>query len=239
MLNLKRKKGPFQHTRKWFAVESASSDCFRFVSYLQFQGEQPPRGLLRKEFHTQLIDLTKSEELLLQSMKKNTCYEIRRADKDGVAFTEETDLEKFRKFYNLFAHIKSLPALHAHHLASIGSALRVTRAEIAHETLVMHAYLADPESSRARLFLSASAIGGSDKSLCGRANRGLHWYDMKFFKIRDYAVYDMGGIAMGNGNDSTRGIDHFKTGFGGTTVREDHFHSPLAALVASLMGKRL
>lgn len=240
MLNIKRRKGPVEYSRKWFARAANPWDFFRFVSYVQFQGEHRPIGLRRKKFQTQLIDLTKTEEEIFAGMKKNTCYEIRRTARDGATFTEESNLETFRLFFNLFALKKSLPLLTADYVTALGAALQVTKAEVNNEILVMHAYLVDRESSRARLFLSANTVTTDqvDRSIFGRANRGLHWYDMRLFRDHGYSAYDMGGITIGDRNESTRGIDEFKMGFGGSTVCEDQFDSPLAALVERLSAFR-
>ena len=45
-----------------------------------------------------------------------------------------------------------------------------------------------------------------------RANKRLHWEDMKLFKERGVSLYDWGGISD---PDHPNGIDAFKMKFGG------------------------
>ena len=82
------------------------------------------------------------------------------------------------------------------------------------EDLVYHSYLAD--ETCARLLHSVSDFRESqDGALISRANRGLHWEDMKRFAKKGLSVYDWGGIPN---PEAPNGIDQFKIKFGGEPV---------------------
>lgn len=54
--------------------------------------------------HAQLtsqLDITKPEEELLKNMRKNTRYEIKKAEKESIKITASKDPKDIRKFYNL------------------------------------------------------------------------------------------------------------------------------------------
>lgn len=49
---------------------------------------------------TSVLDITKSEEELLSSMRKSTRYEIRKADKLGIEIIREQDINSAKEFYD-------------------------------------------------------------------------------------------------------------------------------------------
>jgi peptidoglycan pentaglycine glycine transferase (the first glycine) len=49
-----------------------------------------------------ILDITKPEEELLQAMRKNTRYAIRKAEKDGVVIEKSSSLEDFEKFWAIY-----------------------------------------------------------------------------------------------------------------------------------------
>jgi lipid II:glycine glycyltransferase (peptidoglycan interpeptide bridge formation enzyme) len=58
---------------------------------------------------------------------------------------------------------------------------------------------------------------------------------MLYLRSKGVRTYDMGGIATGSASAAVSGINDFKIRFGGTSVREDHWLSPLYYL-ALLFG---
>lgn len=252
MLVLDRRFGLLRYRRAWFADQPVGS-ALSLTSLRQYAGPVLGFPWRRREFHTLVVDLSRTPDELLSAMKKNTAYEIRRAEKDGVETGAEPDPAAFIAFFNDFAPTRDLPPLRADNLASMASALEITKATHAGDALAMHAYLVDPESSRARLLYSATAVrdaAGTDRALVGRANRYLHWTDMLAFKARGVLRYDLGGIAGHPDDPATAGIDAFKLGFGGVHLREDHYDSfalafamgvkdALKAVLRFVRGRRL
>ncbi|MFA6506548.1 MAG: hypothetical protein WCT14_10635 [Treponemataceae bacterium] len=241
MIDIERKIGILTYRRLWFADCAPGLPLSGFTSLRQFAGTEAPRFWTRHEFHTILIDLSANESTILGAMKKNTSYEIRRAEKDGIESKTVDDIEAFRSFFNDFAPTKSLKPLSGSNLKSMAPFLTITEAIFENRPLVMHAYLVDEAVSRARLLYSATvARTGADgaptvdPSLLGRANRRLHWTDMLLFKAKGFRTYDLGGIAGDPSKADTAGIDSFKLAFGGVHAREDNFDSPLLSIAQSL-----
>lgn len=245
MLEINRKIGLLTYKRLWFAEKAPALIVSGFTSLRQFAGTEAPRFWSRREFHTILIDLSSDESAIMGAMKKNTSYEIRRAEKDGIEIGIVESLDDFMVFFNDFAPTKALKPLSRANLESMASFLTITQAAFEGKPLVMHAYLSDESVSRARLLYSATVArkeGGAaptvDPSLLGRANRRLHWMDMILFKSRGIRTYDLGGIAGDPAKADTAGIDSFKLAFGGVHVREDSFDSPLLSIAQYLQSLR-
>ncbi len=177
-------------------------------------------------FATIQIDLRADEVALLAAIKKGTRYEIRRAETDGVQceVAALTELARFSEFFASFAEIKGISTLPDAQLEAYAQqgALRLTRARSADgEVLVWHAYLIG--NKRARLLLSATSERGDDKAkraAIGRANRLLHWHDIKTFRAAGLGIYDLGGWQGESPDPELRGISKFKREFGGAIVEE-------------------
>lgn len=196
-----------------------------------------------EEFYTSHIDLNKPEDELFRQIGENVRYEIRRAEnKDACGFVMEEDpdmaeIEHFCNFYDTFARTKGLPhgrpikrnMLSRLHAFSGAGALTISMARnLAYPEICYHVYLRG--QSRARLLYSASLFRGQSnafRNLVGRANRHLHWTDIKHFRNEGLSIYDFGGLALDDTNEETSNIDAFKRSFGGTDVTEYTFTRPL------------
>ncbi len=178
-----------------------------------------------------LNDLLLSEEELLEKVKKNCKYEIRRAEKEGALthiyqeiqeFETNEVLSKFQKVYNEMFRAKDLNYSFnmALSLAAVSAKQLVVTTNILAadpNCVVYHAYLVDGTS--AVLMYSASPLwedGDKEKAnAIGRLNKHLHWKDMLWFKGNGYSRYEWGGISNPN---EPNGIDRFKSEFGGEVV---------------------
>jgi lipid II:glycine glycyltransferase (peptidoglycan interpeptide bridge formation enzyme) len=195
------------------------------------------------EFHTLLIDLSKDTGKLYTELDRNTRNNINRAvDKDGLSIEitgslSDEDLERFRAFYDTFARQKGLPVCDMVKLQAFKEMNALVLSVVKDKdgnTLCCHMYVKDGQN--ARLLYSASHFRNSNdrsyRSLIGRANRYLHWMDIKFFKEQGYLFYDFGGLALKDGNEELSNIDRFKKGFGGTVTTLYYFYKGI-----SLLGK--
>ena len=212
------------YKRIWFASSLPKKSIFDLISLRQYKGTAPS-GWHERKFTTLFTDLTEDEAALLKKIAKNTAYEIKRAEREGVIATVDS-IENFRIFFNDFAPTKGLKRLSRKNIASYKSFTIVTKAELNNQALAMHAYLVDADDGRARLLYSATInriTEHTDLNLIGRANRLLHWKDMLLFKSHGIKIYDWGGIAGEPDNPKTSGIDAFKQHFGGYPVTENHY----------------
>ena len=159
-------------------------------------------------------------------MSKDTRSKIRRAmQKDplrvaGTVQPSSAAVDEFSDFYDRFAAAQSVspafrPRLHA--LANQGNLVLTTATDEDGAVLVQHAYVA--ARARSYMLYSASVLAQSADSgvrnLIGRANRYLHWHDIRLFRDRGFDLYDFGGLDVTGRSDKTAGIARFKRGFGG------------------------
>ncbi len=212
---------------EFWADERAESVHVDLVRWFQ-QPEALPEMFCRK-FFTILIDLTRDEEQIFAAIKKDTRYEIRRAEsKDNLTcemlIPDADALSAFCDYYDHFARQKAQALIDRSWLKLLmdAEALRLSRIRNAEgDNLVWHSY--HWANRRATLLNSASLFRESDdaarRQLIGRANRLLHWQDMLSFKAAGAERYDLGGWYDGSTNEQRLKINHFKEEFGGEVVK--------------------
>lgn len=227
MITIRRKS-----TSIWFCPATEKMNPFGLSHYFNAQSTGKKLGFVRKIVHTPLIDLSMEPTELLKSFEKNTQYEIRRAQREGVEFSTDITLQEFIDFYNVFAETKGRRKLTVNLLEAFAEKIQLTRAVAKGTCLAVHFYLCDPEASRARLQYSATHFRKeTDKEiikLTGYANRFLHFSDMCHFKSLGYRTYDLGGYAHQTTNQELAQINRFKDCFQGRLVEEgDYISIPL------------
>ena len=87
----------------------------------------------------------------------------------------------------------------------------------------------------------AQSADSSARNLIGRANRYLHWHDIRLFRDRGYDLYDFGGLDVTGRSEKTAGIAQFKRGFGGEVrpvYSSTSARSMLGAAVQRILGLR-
>jgi hypothetical protein len=186
----------------------------------------PPFERGSRKRHTLILDLADDEDRILEQMSKDTRSKIRRAaERDPLEVTaapelSEAQVDQFADFYDRFAVMQSVspafrPRLYA--LARGDNLVLTSAAGEDGDVLVRHAYVA--ARGRAYMLYSGSVLAGSADSdvrnLIGRANRYLHWHDIRLFKDRGLRLYDFGGLDVEERSPKTAGIARFKRGFGG------------------------
>lgn len=181
---------------------------------------------------TRIVDLSADEEILFTKLSSNTRYKIRRAEREGLApsfcaHPSESDIDNFCAHFDVFARQKHLPLCNRNKLLGLhaASSLILTGALDAQQSLIVsHAYIADSAGERIRLLYSAShfrsALDTDERNRIGRANRLLHWHDMRSARSHGYRHYDLGGFPMTQDDREKNSIARFKSEFGGETVVE-------------------
>ncbi|MBS1586539.1 MAG: peptidoglycan bridge formation glycyltransferase FemA/FemB family protein [Bacteroidetes bacterium] len=204
-----------------------------FDAYVQCSSTDDFPGFKRTAKYTKIVDLQQNEEDLLKGFDKNTAYEVRRAAKEGLDIRTDVTEQDFLELYNSFADKKQLGSVKD--ISTFRGHLQITGAFFENRTLVFHSYILDKDKKRVRLLHSASALydeaNANLKPLIGRANRYLHFMDMMYFKNEGFTEYDFGGYAKDTENESLKGINKFKDGFGGMLVEESNYESKIASLL--------
>ena len=220
----------------WFD-EAPPADTDVDILQYRFRGA-PVANARAAPLLTMVTDLAPDEEAIAARFGKDCRYKIRRAEtKDGLQleFSAEPErrLGEFADFFDAFAKQKKghtpcdrrwlRAACDAGQLA-LSVALR------GDEPLVWHAHVLC--AGTAGLQYTASHFRGQDndlRALVGRANRWLHWQEMRKFKSMGFSRYDWGGLFADESTPERAGINRFKRDFGGEEVRVYECMAPVSA----------
>ncbi|MGF1988224.1 MAG: hypothetical protein RMY62_010210 [Nostoc sp. ZfuVER08] len=221
------KKFIFSVGEVWFDENREALNNVDVVHYRQLL--HPIKGGQCDEFYTRLIDLTKNQDELWETISSNDRYKIRRAEqKDQVIYEywkkiDSDILNEFSDFYDSFADQKGLTKINRIQLQNRADAgvIDISRVKLKDgESLVWHVYYRT--QNRVRLLHSASLKNNNNttyQSILGRANRYHHWQDIVRFKNLGIVTYDFGGWYTGNTDREKLGINQFKEKFGGEVVK--------------------
>lgn len=203
------------------------------------QIETPLPGSQTTNFRTIWIDLTKSEDQLFREMNKTTRNEIRRASEEGLQYEfwhrdASPMVDSFCDFVERHGTNERTGRRDANRWSGVHAGYgtldlsRVSHAD--GRVLVWHAYYRDRCHARLKYSVSlrretAPLLGAA----IGRANRFLHWEDMKRFKAAGMQKYDLGGWYFGEDDQKLLRINKFKEGFGGEIRASYHCTRALTA----------
>jgi hypothetical protein len=203
-----------------------------------FQYSEPLANAFCREFYSIVLNLQPNKGDLFSKMKRNTRYEIRRAELSDqflyqVANGEDSALlSEFIDNHDQFAAHKAQAKINHLWVSTIAAAglLQISRVQDpVGRTLVWHAYHIGDE--RATLLYSASILrpesDGNLRTRVGRANRYHHWQDILHFKELGLTIYDFGGWYEKKEDRARLNINKFKEGFGGDIVKTYICERPL------------
>ena len=171
--------------------------------------------------HTVMIDLNASEEEMLARMRRQTRYEVRRADKLGIKVTKSNSEEIFREFHAVQMETAkrqgfvppSLEVLLAEREA-FGDDIQIYVARTAEGEPVAYGLIIG-DGREADYYEAAST--DLNRKLPGAY--ALLWQAMRDLKKAGYERFNLWGIApAGQPGHRYAGVTTFKTGFGGEVV---------------------
>jgi lipid II:glycine glycyltransferase (peptidoglycan interpeptide bridge formation enzyme) len=167
--------------------------------------------------HTVMLDITKSEEELMTEMRRQTRYEVRRAQKLGIKVSYETSEKAFNDFYDLQLETAErqgfIPStrhlIMAQHKV-FGDKARIYTATLDGKVLAKGEILL--QAPEAIYHEAASTLDG--RKLPGAY--ALQWQIIQDAKALGLKRYNLFGIAPPNSpHHRYAGVTTFKTGFGG------------------------
>lgn len=170
--------------------------------------------------HTVMIDLRYSLEDIMKDMRRQTRYEVRRAEKMGIQVTFDTSKHAFEEFYNLQLETarrqgfipSSREFIMAQHDA-FGGAARIYTASLDGKPLAKGLIIM--QSPEAIYHEAASTEGGRKYP----GAYALQWRVIRDAKDLGFRRYNLFGIAPPNSpKHRYAGVTTFKTGFGGNLV---------------------
>ena len=206
----------------------------------------PLPGSVSRAFHTYLISLKETPDVILGGFNRSTRREIRGArDEDhlqarATCRPSEAALAVFAGLSAEFSRGKGLPTVDMERLRSMARAQRLWLSFVATpngEVLVAHAcYVGD---QRLRGMFAPSSLHGvvtpERRRLLSRASRYLNWTDMLAAKEAGLVHLDMGGWYIGNDPVRLR-LNEYKTAFGGQVVTD--FNSTYACTLKGRLALR-
>ena len=185
--------------------------------------------------HTVMIKLNLSEEELLANMRRQTRYEVRRADKLEIKVFCDNSEELFKEFHSVQAET-------AKRQGFVPPSLKVLLAEreaFGENAVIYVAETAEGERIAYGLIIKDGREGDYYEAASTLLNRklpgayALLWQAIRDLKKEGYERFNLWGIAPpGQPNHRYAGVTTFKTGFGGEVVE----YVPAHDLVISQLG---
>lgn len=208
-----------------FEPDTAKSDAAeKHVSSLQkgFNFKKSPHQLFPT--WTMVLDLTPSEDELLQNLKSKTRYNIRLAQKKGVTVKEESTEAGFKMFSKLYFETTRRQHYYGHNQEYHTFVWNTLKEDIAH---ILIASLKKEPLAAYELFLFKDTLyypygGSSDKHRNVMAANLIMWEAIRFGKKHNATQFDMWGSSSPDYDpkDSYSGFTKFKEGYNAKFVEK-------------------
>lgn len=170
--------------------------------------------------HTIMLDLEKSEDLLLAEMRRQTRYEIRRAKKLGIEVSYASTPTAFREFFAL----QTETAARQHFITSSEALVMAQQRVFGDHARIYTAKKDGRILAQGLILLQApeAVYHEAASTLAGRSLPGayaLQWQVIKDAKKLGLKRYNLFGIAPPNSpKHRYAGVTTFKAGFGGEQI---------------------
>lgn len=166
--------------------------------------------------HTVILDLTKSEEELLSEMRRQTRYEVRRAEKLGIKVVSSNSEADFKEFHK----VQAATAKRQGFIPPSIKTLMAEREAFGDKIKIYKALTSEGEPIAYGLIIRDFAEGDYYEAASTDLNRklpgayALLWQATKDLKAEGLARFNLWGIApAGQPNHRYAGVTTFKTGF--------------------------
>jgi len=181
---------------------------------------------------TWVLDLNKSEDELLNSMRKTTRYLVKRADRDGVIIEQRTDEKAFDEFWRIYKITAEREAFTPYSLDFVKKEYQAF-AKNKQALFLFGKVGSNYYASALILFTKSSAFYHQGASIHTKfpVTYKLQWEAIKEAKKRGCSLYNFWGIKQeGRTPKDWDGLTLFKTGFGGRQIdyvpTQDYILSP-------------
>lgn len=187
--------------------------------------------------HTVIIDLTKKEDELLANMRRQTRYEVRRAEKQEIKVTKNNSEEIFKEFHQ----VQSETAKRQGFIPPNLKTLLAEKEAFGDNIQIYVAETKDGEKIAYGMMICSGKEADYYEAASTELNRklpgayALLWRAMRDFKAASYERFNLWGIApAGQPNHRYAGVTTFKTGFGGEVVEFVPAHDLIISKVGYL-----
>ena len=169
---------------------------------------------------TVMIDLNKSEEELLAEMRRQTRYEVRRADKLGIKVLKNNSQAIFEEF-----HAVQVETAKRQNFVPPSLEVLLAEKEAFDDDIVIYKAMSDGKPVAYGLIIKSGVEADYYEAASTELNRklpgayALLWQAMRDLKAEGYSRFNLWGIApAGQPNHRYAGVTTFKTGFGGEVL---------------------
>lgn len=175
--------------------------------------------------HTIIIDLTQSEDELLAAMRRQTRYEVRRAQKQGIVVEKLTDEASYREFHAVQAETAKRQGFIPPDLDT----LLAERTAFGEHSWIYRAVMPDENGALQPVAYGLILVAGQEGEYFEAASTDLNrkhpgstailWQAMRDLKAMGLKRFNLWGIAPeGQPEHRYAGVTTFKKGFGGEVV---------------------
>ena len=226
MIRLVMKKRLYSYERIIFPrnIERSKCDIIRYMRFFEL-----PDSIQASEcdtYRTPVTDLMMTEEQIKAGYSKEVRYEVGRAGRENIRFMVYDQLDRKRdeefirsieeQYFAFCEQINHPELIHNLEIAEFEKMIEdgniiISKAEF-ENGWTYHIYQVDGQNALLWFSFSDYRKENANKSMAGWANRGLHDYDIMYFKHVGYSLYDWGNIAS---EVEPNQIDKFKMSFGG------------------------
>lgn len=185
--------------------------------------------------HTVILNLSQTEDALLLDMRRQTRYEVRRAEKLGIKVIKDNSEDVFKEFHKVQVET-------AKRQGFVPPSLKVLMAEreaFGDKAEIYIAETTEGEKIAYGLIIKDGEEGDYYEAASTPLNRklpgayALLWQAIRDLKKEGYKRFNLWGIApAGQPNHRYAGVTTFKTGFGGEVIE----YVPAHDLVISRVG---
>ncbi|MBQ9018183.1 peptidoglycan bridge formation glycyltransferase FemA/FemB family protein [Candidatus Saccharibacteria bacterium] len=171
--------------------------------------------------HTVMLDLTRPLDAILANMRRQTRYEVRRAEKLGITVTSGNSRADFEEFHA----VQTDTAKRQNFVPPSLKVLLAEKEAFLDDIRIYKALSAENEPVAYGLVIRGGAEGDYYEAASTELNRklpgayALLWQAIQDLKEAGYQRFNLWGIApAGQPNHRYAGVTTFKTGFGGEVV---------------------
>jgi hypothetical protein len=216
VITIKKSLFFFSLSENWFGYQFKWSNIILPVCYrgLRNTNEKLYFGV-RKNTNTVVLDINKPIEEIYSKFSTSHKRYIKKAESEGVKCIINSDRKTFIEFYNKFAISKNLTQVDVKRIDELNiEAWKCSFAIFNNQILATHSYLEDRDTGIVRLMESGSLRLDENVNATeiARANKLLHYYDIKYFNERGLKFYDFGGW------DGIESLLYFKQSFGAEPI---------------------
>lgn len=215
-------KSNFDEQGHWIGEPALSAQEFRFnYNTLNWKFEKAPSNILPS--NTIFVNLRKSPEDILGSMKPKTRYNVKLADRKNVE-VKVMGIENLPIWYKLYQDTATRNGIYVDQMSYFETVLSTKAADTRSPAEVFLLVAEQNAVPLAAMFLTISSKratylygASSSENRNTMATYALQWEAMKFGKAKGCTEYDMFGVApRPEPSHPMYGLYKFKVGFGGS-----------------------